>query len=114
VPRTVAIVFDEDYAASLEKLAFRAPVWLVDTPANRSAAEEAWRDAVEWPHISVTLFRPQHDWTALLGQIELHEHSLETVEVIGSTLDPATHTALVEAGFTRFDESAQGFRARRM
>ena len=114
MPRSVAIVFEQDYAASLEKLAFRTPVWLVDTPANRTAAEDAWREAVEWPHISVTLFRAQDDWKTLLEQVELRERNLEAVEVIGSTLDPATHTTLVEAGFTRFDESASGFRAKRV
>ena len=114
MPRSVAIVFEQDYAASLEKLAFRTPVWLVDTPANRTAAEDAWREAVEWPHISVTLFRAQDDWRTLLGQVELRERNLDALEVIGSTLDPATHTMLVEAGFTRFDESASGFRAKRV
>jgi hypothetical protein len=113
VPRQVAIVFEQDYAASLAKLAFRTPVWLVDTPANRGAAEEAWRDAVEWPHISVTLFRAQDDWKTLLEQVALRERNVETLEVIGSAMDRATHTTLVEAGFTRFDESPSGFRARR-
>ena len=114
MPRSVAIVFEQDYAASLEKLAFRTPVWLVDTPANRTAAEDAWREAIEWPHISVTLFRAQDDWRTLLEQVELRERSLDALEVIGSALDPATHTTLVEAGFTRFDESASGFRAKRV
>jgi hypothetical protein len=114
VPRSVAIVFEQDYAASLEKLAFRTPVWLVDTPANRTAAEDAWREAAEWPHISVTLFRAEDDWKTLLEQVELRERQLESLEVIGSALDPATHTTLVEAGFTRFDESASGFRAKRV
>ncbi|HYK04230.1 MAG TPA: hypothetical protein VE974_20935 [Thermoanaerobaculia bacterium] len=114
MPRSVAIVFEQDYAASLGKLAFRTPVWLVDTPANRSAAEEAWRDAVEWPHISVTLFRAQDDWKTLLEQVELRERNIETLEVIGSAMDTATHATLVEAGFTRFDESPSGFRAKRV
>lgn len=112
--RSVAIVFERDYAASLEKLAFRTPVWLVDTPANRNAAEDAWRDAAEWPHITVTLFHAENDWKTLLGQVELREQHLEALEVIGGALDPATHTTLVEAGFTRFDESPQGFRAKRI
>ena len=39
--RTVAIVFDENYSSQLEKTAFHTPVWLIDTPENRAAAEEA-------------------------------------------------------------------------
>lgn len=112
--RSVAIVFDGEYSASLEKLAFRTPVWLVDTPANRSAAEDAWRDAVEWPHISVTLFRAHDDWKTLVDEIELRERSLEALEVIGKSLTDETRAVLVAAGFTRFDDTANGFRARRM
>jgi len=47
MPRSVAIVFAEDYSSQLEKLAFHTPVWLIDTPENRTAAEEAWRTAVQ-------------------------------------------------------------------
>lgn len=119
MPRTVAIVFDADYSARLEKTAFHIPVWLADTPANRTAAEEAWRAAVEWPHITVTLFRPPgdqptpEDWRMLLEQIEFKEKTVEAIDVIGSSLTESTHDALVEAGFTRFEDTATGFRARK-
>lgn len=112
--RGVAVVFVADYSASLEALAFRTPVWLVDTPPNRNAAEDAWRSAVEWPHISVTLFREQDDWRTLADQIHLRERAPETLEVIGRALTDSTREILVEAGFTRFDETEKGFRARRV
>jgi hypothetical protein len=109
--RLVAVVFTEDYSKELEKISFHTPVWMTDTPANRAAAEEAWRTAIEWPHISVTLFRPL-DWAPLLEQISLHER-FDVVEAIGTPLTPAARTALGEAGFVRIEETATGFRARK-
>jgi hypothetical protein len=94
-------------------------VWLVDTPANRTAAEEAWRAAIEWPHITVTLFRPpdehaaKEDWQTLLEQVSFRERTLESVEVIGAPLTLVARAALTEAGLARFDETASGFRAKR-
>ena len=112
MPRSIAIVFAEDYSGALERLAFHTPVWLVDTPANREAAEQAWHAANEWPHISVTLFRPDHDWSALLDQIALHE-KFDVVEAIGAPLAPSARDALEGAGFVRIEETESGFRARR-
>lgn len=119
MPHTVAIVFTPDYSAQLEKLAFHTPVWLADTPANRAAAEETWRQAIDWPHISVTLFRPpegepsQDDWRTLLEQIAFRERGIDAVEAIGVPLDPAARTALEADGFRRLEQTAGGFRARR-
>ena len=111
MPRSVAIVFSEDYSSQLEKLAFHTPVWMIDTPDNRNAAEEAWRRAMEWPHISVTLFRPL-EWSALLEQVALQER-FDVVEAIGTPLTPAAEAALREARFVRIEQTATGFRARR-
>lgn len=116
----VAVVFSADFSGELERLAFRAPVWLVDTPTNRAAAEEAWRAAIEWPHISVTLFRPpadepsRDDWRALLEQIDVQEKAVDTLEVIGASLTVAARATLTAARFTKFDETASGFRAKRL
>lgn len=117
--RTVAIVLAPDYAENLGRLAFHTPVWIVDTPENRAAAEEAWRSAVEWPHITVTLFRPfgeppaKDDWVTLLEQILYLEKTVDAVEVIGTPLAPEARAALGEAGFERLDPTKDGFRARR-
>ena len=105
------MVFDPDFSSALEKLAFHTPVWMVDTPANRTAAEEAWHTAIEWPHISVTLFR-DYDWPTLLTQIALNE-KFDALEVLGAELSAEAHQALTEAGFVRIDATASGFRARR-
>ena len=105
------MVFDPDFSSALEKLAFHTPVWMVDTPENRTAAEEAWRNAIEWPHISVTLFR-DYDWPTLLTQIALNER-FDALEVLGTSLSPEARNALEEAGFVRIHETESGFRARR-
>ncbi|HEU4886708.1 MAG TPA: hypothetical protein VFV49_02400 [Thermoanaerobaculia bacterium] len=111
--RSVAIVFADDFSAQLEKLSFHTPVWLADTPANHTAAEDAWQRAVEWPHISVTLFRPQEEWRALLDQIGLQQRTVDAIEVIGASLTNDARTELMAAGFVRFEETGSGFRARR-
>lgn len=117
--RSVAIVFDPDFASQLERLAFHTPVWVVDTPANRAAAEDAWHAAIEWPHITVTLFRPpdahpsKDDWRMLLDQIAFRERSVDAIEVLGSPLTLVARAVLVDAGFARFDETPHGFRAKR-
>lgn len=109
----VVIVFAEDFSAELEKVSFHTPVWLADTPANHTAAEEAWQRAIEWPHISVTLFRPREDWGALLEQIALQKRGVDAIDVIGGALSDHARTALTAAGFARFEDTGSGFRARR-
>lgn len=111
MPRNVAIVFEPDYADRLERLAFHTPVWIVDTPANRAAAEIAWQTAIEWPHITVTLFRTDEEWDALLRQIDILERAVDVLEVTGSPLTEQTRTSLTERGFERFEETPAGFRA---
>ena len=111
MPRSVAVVFDPDFSSSLEKVAFHTPVWMIDTPENRAAAEQAWRTAIDWPHISVTLFS-DYDWKTLLYQIALNER-FEMLEVLGSPLTPDARDALESAGFVRVEETGEGFRARR-
>ena len=119
MPRTVALVFTPDFSVELKRLAFHTPVWIAETPENRAAAEEAWHEAVEWPHISVTLFRPPEgeptleDWRTLLEQIAFQERALDALDVIGAPLSPAARAALGAAGLERLDETSGGFRARR-
>ena len=112
MPRNVAIVFTPDYSEQLQRLAFHTPVWIVETPENRAAAEEAWHEAVEWPHITMTVFRSNETLRTVLAQVELH-HEVDGVDVVGMTLDEAARDALSSAGFQRVQETADGFRARK-
>jgi len=105
--RRVAIVFDAGFGDRLSGLVMRMPVWIVESAANRPAVSEAWNRATEWPHISVTVFRPPDDLKHLLSQIGHPQR----VDVIGLPLSDDAREALHAAGFTKISETADGFRA---
>jgi len=105
--RRVAIVFDAEFGDRLSGLVMRMPVWIVESAANRPAVSEAWNRATEWPHISVTVFRPPDDLKNLLSQIGHPQR----VDVIGMLLSDDAREALHAAGFTKIVETSDGFRA---
>jgi hypothetical protein len=120
---TVAIVVDPEYGAALQALASRMPVWVVDSPVNRSAIEAEWtrrrRDGAER---EVTVFRmieglsPAEHVAGLLGTIEEHHGPFsqsppfERLEVFGTTADAALTSAILEAGGSPPVATADGFR----
>jgi hypothetical protein len=106
--RRVAIVFEREFGDRLAELVMRMPVWIVESSANRAAVAEAWNRASEWPHISVTVFRPTDDLRHLLSQIGHPKR----VDVIGMTLTDEARDTLTAAGFTTFVEAADGFHAK--
>ncbi|HVR38758.1 MAG TPA: hypothetical protein VMU84_06655 [Thermoanaerobaculia bacterium] len=114
--RTLALVLDPQFGTQLGPIAFHTAVWIVDTPVNRTAAQEAWRSADEWPHISVTMFRPlgdaatRKDWADLIEQITLQQ-PFETLDIIGGEIATSFRDALEDAGFVVF--RAKGWRAKR-
>ena len=105
--RRVAIVFDRQFGDRLATLVMRTPVWIVESNANRAAISEASNRATEWPHISVTVFRPPGDLKHLLSQIGQPKR----VDVIGLPLSDDAKEALTDAGFTKIAETSEGFRA---
>jgi len=105
--RRVAIVFDADFGDRLAALAMRTPVWIVESAANRSAVAEAMNRATEWPHISVTVFRPTDDLKHLLSQIGHPQR----VDVIGLRLTDDLHDAMRDGGFANVVATFDGFRA---
>jgi hypothetical protein len=117
--RTVTIVLEPEFGDQLHELALRSAVWIVETETNRAAAEEAWRRAVEWPHINVTIFRPS-DLRNLLEQVELHHgpHSqtrpFSILEIVGAELTPEAQTSLEESGFSNVKATPRGFRATKL
>ncbi|HJW93350.1 MAG TPA: hypothetical protein VJ901_07010 [Thermoanaerobaculia bacterium] len=112
----VALVLVPDFSASLKKLAFRMPVWIVETPANRIAAQDAWHMAEEWPQIDVTVFNgtpsKREEWIDQIEMLDLHKR-ITTLEVIGSEMTLPARAALAELGFDRFETTNDGFRAKR-
>jgi hypothetical protein len=105
--RRVAIVFEREFGDRLEELAMRMPVWIVESNANRAAVSEAWKRASEWPHISVTVFRPKENLRHLLSQIGQPQR----LDVIAMKLSDEARGALMAAGFTKIVETSAGFRA---
>jgi hypothetical protein len=105
--RRVAIVFDAEFGDRLMPLAMRMPVWIVESTANRPAVSDAMNRATEWPHISVTVFRPTDDLEHLLSQIGHPQR----VDVIGLRLSDDARDAMRDGGFTRLVETSDGFRA---
>lgn len=105
--RRVAIVFDADFGDRLATLAMRTPVWIVESVTNRPAVADAVNRATEWPHISVTVFRPTDDLKHLMSQIGHPQR----VDVIGLPLSDDARDAIFFAGFTKVAETNDGFRA---
>jgi hypothetical protein len=105
--RRVAIVFDREFGDRLLTLVMRTPVWIVESSANRTAVAEAMNRATEWPHISVTVFRPTDDLKHLLSQIGHPQR----VDIVGMRLANDARDAMHAAGFTHVVETTDGFRA---
>ncbi len=112
----VALVLVKDFRDSLQKLAFRMPVWLLETQENRLAAAEAVRVSEEWPQIDVTIFtgmpKDREEWIDRVKSMELNRR-ITTLEVIGSEMTLPARAALSELGFDKFETTPEGFRARR-
>jgi len=112
----VALVLVPDFRDSLQKLAFRMPVWMVETPENRLAAQEAWHKAEEWPQIDVTIFHGspvrREEWISHIEMIDMHSR-ITTLEVIGSEMTLPARAALTQLGFDKFESLSDGFRAKR-
>jgi len=112
----IALVLVPDFSESLQKLAFRMPVWIVETPQNRVAAQDVSHLAQEWPQIDVTIFHgapsSREEWIAQIELIDLQTR-ITTLEVIGSEMTLPARAALTELGFDRFESTPDGFRAKR-
>lgn len=120
---TVAIVLDADFGAQLHELASRIPVWIVDTPGNRSSIESEWtrrrRDGAER---ELNVFRmidglsPSDHIAALLRTVDRqHGPSAEggpfaTLLVIGAPVDAAPVAAIRAIGGSAPVETDNGFR----
>lgn len=117
--RKVALVLNPDYRDRLRDLAFRLPVWIVDTPENRAAVDDLASFALEWPHVSMTLVRASaapaaEEWSSLVSQLELQQgRALEIIEVIGAKFSAVARSAFWSAGFREITEMAESFRAKR-
>ena len=120
---TVGIVVDTHFGSRIEQLAQKMPIWVVDTPVNRAAAEQFWRKNSSFTHMQeVTTFKVDldgtpNDWCcAILLTVDLHhgEYSqnppYRSVVVIGTDLSADLRAIFENYGFRDFREEGQGFR----
>ena len=121
----VSIVVDPEFGERLTALAERGPVWIADTPSNRSAAE-VWRRKPGRPTCEdrVTTFRintvaAPEQWVAdILSTVELHHGGFDnkppsygTLEVWGASLSASLRALLTTAGYADLSSFPGGFRA---
>ena len=120
---TIAIVLDADFGAQLHELASRMPVWIVDTPGNRSSIEGEWtrrrRDGAER---ELNVFRmidglSASDHIAALVRTIDRQHGpsaedgpFATLLVIGAPADAAPVAAIHALGGGTPVTTANGFR----
>lgn len=109
----VGIVADPDFGSRLSELASRMHVWIVDTPANRAAANRIWAARPSAPSLErgVTIFQsnlddaPDQRVVAILSTVDLHhgEYShdppVNVLEIHGAPLTNSLRSALGDLGF---------------
>ena len=122
-PYKVYVVLNREYGERLFDLVPKGPVWIVDTPPNREAAQSLWAADKAQTHLTgVTTFKagdcPAED--ALINEmdtIDLHhgiysaEPPYTVLEVIGTPITELVKTELTVFGFNEFEAVGDGFRA---
>ena len=116
----VAIVVDPDFGDRLSALADQMPVWIAETPTNRSVAESLWSRADS----NITTFHVVDDdvaeWCRIILPLVLEHHGefaqsppIDSIEVFGTLATKSLRDAFSEHGFTISSKQPDGFRATR-
>ena len=112
----VAVVVDRRFGDRLNNLASRLPVWIGTSVKNRTAVELV---RAQHPDYDITSINAGADYSGedlLLSQLEvvdLHHHSWRAIEVYGTPLTPLLTMAFEEFGVTEFQDTTDGFVAKR-
>jgi hypothetical protein len=119
----VFVVVDREYGERVCELVRTGPVWVVDTPTNRSAAQKVWAERPDASHLEgVTTFKseassPEDVLIRELDTIDLHhgvysaDPQYTILEVVGASVTERVKTELAQYGFDEFCATATGFRA---
>jgi hypothetical protein len=123
-PYRVFVVVDRNYGQQLTALAEMGPVWIADTPVNRSVAQEIWAAHPTRSHlVGVTTFKVPDGTSSEdmlineLDTIDLHHGTYSAnppytvLDVIGTAITARLKAELGEYGFDDFQETPLGFRA---
>ena len=126
-PYRVLVVLDRHYYDRLLTVVKDGPVWIIESPENRNAAQECWNWNPVASHLEgVTLFKSFDSTTAEealianLDTIDLHhgEYSAPTpysvLEAIGTAKNSQIAAALLEYGFDLLEDTPDGFQATRI
>jgi hypothetical protein len=121
-PYKVYVVVDRAFGERLTALEQRDPVWVVNTPVNRRAAERLRRERPAESHLTgITLFNdadgmsPEQLLLSELETIDLHHGSYSAdppytvLEIYGVALSRPIEAALAEFGFNQFRPTENGF-----
>jgi hypothetical protein len=114
----VSLVVDSDYGERLHSLVTDA-VWIIDRPANRMAVETLrhLKEAAPVTTFASLSSVPKVACLGVLHIVDLHhgEYSggYSVLEVVGTSLDEEVRSAIKELGFSKFEETSEGFLARR-
>ena len=122
----VYVVVDRAFGERLDMLEKGVPVWIVDTPTNKTAAQRVWQRLPDANHLTgVTTFSDSGSATsaelllAEIDTIDLHHGTYSAdppytvLEVIGTPLTGEIKDALSAYGFDEFRENSRGFTATR-
>jgi hypothetical protein len=118
----VAVVLDTEFGERLLALASRMPVWIVDIPTNRAAAQRCWDLNTGGTQLhGVTTFKidqaqsPETWLLEILANVDLHHGQYSqsppyrAVEVCGAGLTSELREAFAELGLVEFVERSGGF-----
>ena len=122
----VTLVLEPDFGDRLASLATMSHVWVIDTPANQTAASQYWaQNPNSEIETGITTFKSSENespWESCLNMLEtidLHhgEYSsnppYSVLEVIGAPLTEELKSAIEGLGFRSFEPMIEGFRASR-
>ena len=120
----VTVVLDREYGERLLTIPADVPVWIVDTPLNRAAAEKAWAQRGTASHLhGVTTFKFSETESAEetlileLGTIDLHhgvysaQYPYTAIDVIWRSCQRTYQDGDTNVRINEFHSTAVGFRA---
>lgn len=123
-PYKVIVVVDPDFGERLAALPPAVPVWIVDTPTNRSVAHRLWKERPAQTHLTgITTFShkpgltPEEHLIVELSTIHLHHGAYSAdppcaeLEIYGAADTAEIRSALGEIGFEVTERTDTGFRA---
>jgi hypothetical protein len=125
-PYKVYIVVDREFGEKLAGITRDAPVWIVDTPINKTVVRRLWSDHPQQNHLTgITTFddfesfSPEDLLLSEFDTIDLHhgvysaDPPYTVIEVVGTPLTARVKNELSEYGFNEFCAGPAGFTAER-